>query len=178
MAESQSFLRGATVNSTLDITLITSSFSRSATWFVDLGMHGSDYLPTYITIGGFTRSKTSSRIHPSNWDLFKETLELSCHSGHSYEYFEQLITSTMTEATRSFSVSNESTHVNAVYEHLRAIRRRAERRAGKTGHHEDSKSAHRARKYIKRNLGKLSRKCSETSVRNSTHASHCPTYGE
>lgn len=94
-------------------------------------MHGSDYLPSYISMTDFNRAKVCTNINQTNWNLFKETLELVCRSGQPYHFFEQLVTSTITEVTRSFIVCMDDTPIDPEYEHLRAVHGREERLAQK-----------------------------------------------
>lgn len=102
-----------------------------------LETHRSDNLATYISVSGFIRFRAFTRIHRTNWGPFKETLELACHSGELHESFEQLITTTMTEVTQSFSVRMKRTRADAEYQDVRAISGGLESQSLKTEQHKD-----------------------------------------
>lgn len=97
-------------------------------------------------------------MHYTDWDIFKTKMESACTTLTETEGFVAAINSSTSEATKTVNMTNPPTAIDGEYERLRAIRRRAERRARKTKSAEDVRASRRAQKRVIRHLDKLSKK--------------------
>lgn len=80
---SPTYLRGAAYCSCLDLTFVSRSFARKVHWFTDLEARGSDHIPTYLRIDGFTGSESCRAVVSTDWSKYKMIMEDSCCDGSS-----------------------------------------------------------------------------------------------
>lgn len=156
---SPTFIRANRCSSCLDVAFMSRELVTRNSWFVDVESHGSDHIPTYITVRGFHVDRAShNRTSCMDWTCFRDSVEQRIHNTTTYEEFVSVMHQSATEATRTVNLSASRTVVDAEYEKLRAIRRRAERRARRTKLKADIREDRRTQKHIRRHLDKLGRK--------------------
>lgn len=90
--------------------------------------------------------------------MFSEKVEIACQEITTIEDFSNIIEKTTSDATKSLRMQISRIAVDEEYERLRAIRRRAERRARKTKNREDIRKSRQAQRKVQRHLDKLSMK--------------------
>ncbi|KAL1487390.1 hypothetical protein MTO96_008014 [Rhipicephalus appendiculatus] len=61
--------------SALDVTMISAHLMSTATWFADIESHGSDHVPTYISLGCPTRNTQRRAIRCTNWEEYNTAVE-------------------------------------------------------------------------------------------------------
>lgn len=145
-------------SSALDISMISADLSASTTWSVDIETHGSDHLPTYIEVCGFSLASQRHKVRYTNWEAFADAVEKQDLSNLNYDSFIAAVAHAQTLHTRVLHLPKVYSAVDAEYEKLRAIRRRAERRARKTLSRDDIRTSRRAQKHVQRHLDKLERR--------------------
>lgn len=151
---SPTFLRGVTYGSCLDLTFVSSSFTRCVIWFSDIETHGSDHIPTYLHIKGLSKSCLQKTIRMTNWTTFQSDMENVCQAGLPTG-LEQAIKSTIQDATRPIVIPSKRNDFDTELERLRALRRRAERRYRRTKSIHDLRTARRMQKKIQRRMDRL-----------------------
>lgn len=146
------------VSSALDITVVSSVLLSRISWSVDIESHGSDHLPTYITLDGVPRGHLKHQVRFSNWDVFATAVQESIGSVLSYDDFVSTMARARKASTKTFILPKSYNVADAEFERLRAIRRRAERRARKTLAPEDIRASRRVQKRIQRHMRKLAKR--------------------
>lgn len=152
------YVRGTRCSSCLDVSFMSCELVSRASWFTDVETHGSDHTPTYITLHGLQPKVHRNLISHIDWTSFKENVELKLRDTSTYNEFISTIQQSVTECRRSVHLPSSRTEVDGEYERLRAIRRRAERRARRTKLPDDVRIDRRTQKHIRRHLDKLARK--------------------
>lgn len=136
---------------------MSSQLSPHCSWFTDVETHGSDHIPTYTTLPLFLGSFRNRPVACTNWLDFHEAMESPDASLSDLNSFTNAIALASKTASKTFTLPCHRKCVDAQYEHLRAIRRRAERRARKTQDPADWNNARKMQKYVRRYLDKLGR---------------------
>ena len=126
------FIRGTRCSSCLDVSFTSRELVSQTSWFADIETHGSDHTPTYITIPGFTFKDNRDLVSYTDWTCFQDNTELKLQAPKTYNEFLSVIQQSVTESKKCIHLPSSRTIVDAEYERLRAIRRRAERRARRT----------------------------------------------
>lgn len=152
------FVRGTRSSSCLDVAFVSREIVSRSSWFVDVECHGSDHIPTYTTISGFQVNTKPHSVLYTDWKKFKDGVEVRLQTTGTYHEFISAIQLSAKEATKAVHLSPSRTTVDAEYERLRAIRRRAERRARRTKLPADIRNDRRTQKHMRRHLNKLSKK--------------------
>uniref|UniRef100_L7M0K7 Putative tick transposon n=1 Tax=Rhipicephalus pulchellus TaxID=72859 RepID=L7M0K7_RHIPC len=153
---SPTYFRGTTYSSCLDLAISSRCLSSSAAWCADIETYGSDHLPTYVQLRWYTGVASIQRRF-TDWEAFQDELEKSCSSMVSPIEMEELIVTAMQTTTRVVTTSDSRKPVDAVYEELRAVRRRAERKHRRTKSISDLRTSRSVQKKIQRYLEKLGR---------------------
>ena len=151
------YLYGTEGSSCLDLTLVSRALTSQVTWFADIETHGSDHLPTYTTIMGFNNVRKTHFVKRTNWHRFEETLRNKVEEVTDLSDFVNAIVSCAETSTHAYNVPSTQTTIDAEYERLRAIRRRAERRSRRTRDVKDLRESRRVQKKIQRHFRKLAR---------------------
>lgn len=151
------FFRGRT-SSVLDLTMVSISLLPVASWWSDIETFGSDHVPTYTMIevicGGYSRRPVSI----VSWVTFQNVLENNADTLSTSVELADAIARAQSQSTRQSLLTKAWSPLDGEYERLRAIRRRAERRARKTLSLDDIRAARRAQKAIQKHMAKLARK--------------------
>lgn len=153
---SATFVRGKT-SSVLDVTLLSTSLLLFASWFADVESFGSDHLPTYTIIKGICGGPQKLAVHGTNWQKFRDFLEDSSTTLNTHEKLADAVSSARAASEKHCLLPQEASAVDIEYERLRAIRRRAERRARKTASPDDIRHARRAQKHVQKHIRKLAK---------------------
>lgn len=98
---SPTYFKGVTMSSPLDISLASADLAIKTSWLADIETHGSDHVPTYITINKFCCIKLGTSLSYTNWEKFQEKLETKCHEIATTEDLAHVIASAKSEATKS-----------------------------------------------------------------------------
>lgn len=173
---SPTFIRGVTYSSCLDLALVPRRFSPSVTWCADIETHGSDHIPTYVQLKWFD-TLARAPIRCTDWVAFRSIMEDSCVSLSSLAGIEASIIAATRDTTREVSTPNSRMPIDALYENLRAIRRRAERKYRRTQTSADLKASRCAQKRVRRYLEKLSRQRWRSFCAGLDPGSHSLGYG-
>lgn len=151
---SPTFLRGSTYSSCLDLTFVSRRFATSVKWFLDIETHGSDHIPSYLTIEGFASDHPPKTVRRIDLSAFTTNIEHACEKGLT-SGIEQAIKQAAQSAMRTLAYSSRPSETDMELERLRAIRRRAERRYRRTKSIQDLRMARRMQKKIQRRIDKL-----------------------
>lgn len=152
------FYRGTTVSSALDLSFVSSSFLQNVSWTTDIETRGSDHYPILLTVRDFAGCKTSNALSYTDWNLFSELAEKCITAATTNEELAPSIAHCLKQSTKKIHVPFHCTDIDVEYERLRAIRRRAERKARRTKTMEDSRAARKAQKKVHNYLDALSRR--------------------
>lgn len=141
----------------LDLSFVSSSFLQNVSWTTYLETRGSDHYPTLLTVCDFAGCKTSNALLYTDWDLFSELAGKCITAATTNEEFAPSIAHCLKQSTKKIHVPFHCTDIDGEYERLRAIRRRAERKARRTKTVEDSRAARKAHKKVHHYLDALNR---------------------
>lgn len=154
---SPTFFQGATYSSCLDLALISRRLVSKAAWCADVDSYGSDHVPTYVQFTWYQGSQRTRVQRYTDGQAFRYSVELSCNSLDSVTDFELSIVQATRDASRSATFSPQGNPGDALYQMLRAVRRRAERRYRRTKAVSDLRASRRGQKFVQRYLEKLGR---------------------
>lgn len=93
---------GKGVSRALDIPVVFSVLHSRISWFVDIESHGSDQLPTYITLHGVPRGHLKHQVRFSNWDVFSTAIQEGLGSVLCYDDFVSTMARTRKTSTKTF----------------------------------------------------------------------------
>lgn len=122
------------VSSALDITAVSSVLLSRISWSVDIESHGSDHLPSYITLHGVPGGHLKHQIRFSNWDVFAAAIQEGLGSELCYDDFVSTMARARKTSMKTFILPKYYNVAYAEFERLHAICRRAERRRAKRWH--------------------------------------------
>lgn len=156
---SPTFLYGAFLSSCLDLTIASACLSWRLAWRVDADTLGSDHLPVLIGVRGIRQLATSRPVRRTDWQQYKAAIDSVPLSGtlEDERSFRDTVTNALQAATTAFRIPAQFSAVDAEYARLRALRRRAERRARRTQLPAHQQDARRIQKAVQRHLRKLAR---------------------
>lgn len=149
------FPRGVSV---LDLALVSQCLTTNISCYTDVETHGSDHTPLLICYAPLRTHCQKHLVSKTNWGKFRAALENRIHEGADLQHLTEDIQSSLKKNTSTFRVPVHTNVVNGEYERLRAIRRRAERRARKTKLPTDIQDARKLQAKTRRQLQQLSEK--------------------
>lgn len=142
--------------SILDLAMVTDTLAKSISCKTDVETHGSDHVPLLVTIKTKTTHTEKHIVTKINWGKFRVQTEGIATRAVNLQNFTEALQDKVKESTKKFKVPAQIKMVNGEYERLRAVRRRAERRARKTKSPTDIREARRLQAKIRKNLQELS----------------------
>lgn len=162
-------MKNEKVSSCIDVSFISSSWAAKFFWCTDLETRGSDHYPVLLSYLDKDALREGAKVKCTNWEAYEESVGHSITASTSDDDIIPIIARCLRESSR---VMKRPTNVrnDEEYERLRAIRRRAERKARRTKTLEDMQHARRAQRHVRRHLEKLNRQrwqefCAKLDVR-------------
>lgn len=131
----ETFVRPGVKNSVLDITFASPVSRSRVLWCLEPDTWGSDHFPIRL-IPGRSRPNTVRQHRVTNWDTFRQRLEL-LQLRSEIEDLPSVLREALTLATRFVGLSSKRPAPDLKYLNLRASRRRAQRVAQRTHNQED-----------------------------------------
>lgn len=113
------YFYGTEGSSCLDLTFVSAALTSQTTWFADIETRGSDHVPTYTTINGFTNVRKTNFLQRTNWHMFEEAMTNECKNVTELSHFKKVTVSCAEKATRDFNVPSTQKTIDAEYERLR-----------------------------------------------------------
>ncbi|XP_064469998.1 uncharacterized protein LOC135384740 [Ornithodoros turicata] len=154
---SSTFMRRDFTTDVLDVSICSKDVFRKASWSTDCDGRGSDHLPIYIAIRGCTIQRGNRSVRLVNWKVFRERCEVSSQREMTADHFSEVLTTSLRESSRHVPVAAGHTGSSPQVEQLRACRRRAERRARRTGLLSDIVAARHSLRAVQHRLRALDR---------------------
>lgn len=154
---SPTFLRRDFSTDVLDVSICSRDIARSSVWTTDVDGRGSDHLPIYITFDGCSPKPRCKSVRLTNWATFRTSCTELLHDGMSAEQLSSAVSDALQSASLTVKVPSGHLGVNSRVEQLRAQRRRAERKARRSGLLEDMVSARRCAKLVREELKAIDR---------------------
>lgn len=158
---SPTFVQSTRRSSCLDLTVVSASIARHLAWSVGTDMLGSDHVPVLINIRGAPGTQLRRAVKRTDWQAYKATVDSTFPDpvlgNANHGDFCRLVVSATHSATKVFHLPTKFLAVDAEYARLRAIRRRAERRARRTHLLAHTLEARRIQKAVHRHICKLAR---------------------
>lgn len=148
----------AVLNSCLDLTLCSHNLSSGIDWRTDVATRGSDHFPILVCQPKLLHSPQKRTTQLTNWKVYRHlNTKIINTIDCTLQNFVASIRTNMERSTRVISVQG-CIGVDAEYESLRAIRRRAERKCYQSGQVEHYLKAQRTHALMRRQLKMLAKK--------------------
>lgn len=154
---SPTFLRRDYTTDVLDVSICSPDVSRTFSWAPDVDARGSDHLPTYLAWDRYASKPSGKRVTLTNWAAFRACCNDSFHRGMEADQVAATLSRCFQSSSRVVRVPTGHIGTNPHVEQLRACRRRAERKARRSGDLGDIRLARRTTRLVQKQLKKLDR---------------------
>lgn len=151
-------MRGYRYASCIDVTLCSNDLVTDTGWTTDAETRGSDHFPILISHPRLKSTAKRRYVDITNWQLFRQHLSSRVDRETDVETLTSVIQETMKLCTKQVPIPDEYTSVDGEYEHLRAIRRRAERAYRRSGNIEAYRNSQQVHSVMRIRLQKIGEK--------------------
>lgn len=154
---SPTFLRRDFTTDALDVAICSKDIFSRLSWCTDVEARGSDHLPAYISCRGYG-SRLRRSVTLVNWKEFRAVCRDVAHSAFSAVQLTEAITEAIRASSKEVCIPSGHLGTSPEVERLRACRRRAERKARRSGSLADVADARRLAGLVRRALKQLDRR--------------------